>query len=267
MSTPKPTAFVLVSTNHGPLLVNRHDYVLNGSGGGGGVGYELFNHSQFEMEEIAFMKRLLDARRQFHGDGVVALDVGANIGVHTVELARHMHGWGNVVSIEAQERVFYALAGNVTVNNAFNARVIWAAVDREEGYIDIPNLDYFKPSSFGSFEIKRSENAHQYIGQNVDYNGGNSIRTRAITIDSLALPRLDFIKMDIEGMEMAALAGAMSTIDTYRPIIFVEYVKSDVNELAALLMSHGYQVGRMAGNFVAIHAEQPELGTIFNANT
>jgi len=256
MITPRPTAFVMVSTHHGPLLVNRHDYVLTASGGGG-VGYELFNMSQFEMDETAFMKRLLDLRRQHRGDGVVALDVGANIGIHTVEMARHMHGWGSVVAIEAQERIFYALAGNITMNNAFNARAIWAAVDTVEGSIDIPSLDYFKPSSFGSFELKPALR-HQHIGQDVDYVGGTKVRTRAITLDSLALPRLDFIKMDIEGMEMAALEGALATIRAQRPTIFVEYVKSNIEQLTGWLLAQGYLLGRMEGNFVAIHAEQPE---------
>lgn len=260
MNTPRPTAFVMVSTHHGPMLVNRHDYVLTATGGGG-VGYELFNMSQFEMSEISFMKRLLDLRRQYRGDGVVALDVGANVGVHTVELARHMHGWGSVIAIEAQERIFYALAGNITMNNVFNARAIWAAADKVEGSIDIPSVDYFKPSSFGSFELKPALH-HQNIGQDVDYVNGAKISTRAVTLDSLVLPRLDFIKMDIEGMEISALEGALATIRVQRPTIFVEYVKSDVEKLTALLLAEGYLLGRLEGNIVAIHSEQPESALI-----
>jgi FkbM family methyltransferase len=64
---------------------------------------------------------------------VVALDCGANIGVHSVEWARLMKDWGSVIAVEAQERVFYALAGNLTLQNCFNARAIWAAVSDTPG--------------------------------------------------------------------------------------------------------------------------------------
>jgi FkbM family methyltransferase len=264
MSALQPTAFVTLSTHHGPLLVNRHDYLVSASGGGGGVGYELFSASQFEMTEIAMMKRLLDFRRQYRGQGVVALDVGANIGVHAVELARHMHGWGSTISIEAQERIFYALARNITMNNAFNARAIWAAVDRTCGSIDIPCLDYLRPASFGSFEIRPAVR-HQYIGQDVDYVSGEMLRTPSITIDSLDLKRLDFIKIDIEGMELAALEGAAETISRERPTIFVEYVKSNVGDLVSTLRSHGYVIGQLSGNFIAIHHDNPESQVVFKA--
>jgi FkbM family methyltransferase len=51
----------------------------------------------------------------------VAIDCGANIGTHTIEWAKKMTGWGAVIGIEAQERIFYALAGNIAINNCFNA--------------------------------------------------------------------------------------------------------------------------------------------------
>ena len=100
--------------------------------------------------------QLLKTRRQNFGDGVFAIDCGANIGVHTIEWAQLMYGWGEVISFEAQERIFYALAGNITLNNCFNARAIWAAVGAESGFINVPMPDYFVPSSFGSLEIKKS---------------------------------------------------------------------------------------------------------------
>ena len=147
--TRRPVAFVIVSTNHGTMLVNRHDYRLVGQSGYG-VGHQLLNTSSFDAEEIDIAKQLLVSRRQNFGDGVVAVDCGANIGVHTIEWAKLMSGWGEVLAIEAQERIFYALAGNITMNNCFNARAIWAAVGDKTGSIGVPVPDFFNPSSFGS---------------------------------------------------------------------------------------------------------------------
>ena len=46
-----------------------------------------------------------------------------------------MTGWGIVIAIEAQERIYYALAGNLALNNCFNARAIHAAVSTAPGRI------------------------------------------------------------------------------------------------------------------------------------
>ena len=83
--------------------------------------------------------QLLTQRRQHFGDGVVVVDCGANIGVHTVAWAKGMTGWGQVLAIEAQERIFYALAGNITINNCFNARAFNAAVGAADGVLRVPS--------------------------------------------------------------------------------------------------------------------------------
>ena len=200
----RPVAFVLTATNHGTMLVNRNDFHANPNGGFG-VGYQLFQNSSFDAFEIDFVLQLLQIRKSHYGEGVVAIDCGANIGVHTVEWAKMMHGWGDVLAFEAQERVFYALAGNITMNNCFNARAIWAAVGAENGEIGVPVPDYLSPASFGSLEI-RKQVSNEFIGQVINYDKPQV--TRLVTIDSFELPRVDFIKMDIEGMEIEAMLGA-----------------------------------------------------------
>ncbi len=102
------------------------------------------------------MLTVLDLRRKYHGDGVVAIDCGANLGVHTVEWAKHMSGWGVVLAFEAQERIYYALAGNIAINNCFNARAIHAAVTNRSGRMKMPKPNYLANSSFGSLELKKT---------------------------------------------------------------------------------------------------------------
>jgi hypothetical protein len=89
----RPIAYILASTDHGSLLVNRHDYKLT-QNGGYGVGYRLLNTSSFDHQEVDIVLRLLASRRADYGDGVVTIDCGANIGVHTIEWAKLMYGWG-----------------------------------------------------------------------------------------------------------------------------------------------------------------------------
>src|SRR5689334_1513572 len=114
MSNPKrKIAFVLAASDHGTMIVNRLDYRMVKENAGFGVGFQILETSSFDASEVDTALGLLELRRKYFGDGVVALDCGANIGVHTVEWAKRMTGWGMVKAFEAQERIFYALAGNI----------------------------------------------------------------------------------------------------------------------------------------------------------
>ena len=254
-SNRRPTAFVIISTNHGTMLVNRHDYRLV-RGSGYGVGYELLKTSSYEQEEVDTVLRLLQTRKQNFGDGVVAIDCGANIGVHTIEWAQFMYGWGEVISFEAQERIFYALAGNITLNNCFNARAIWAAVGAENGHIKVPVPDYFVPSSFGSLEIKKTDRT-EFIGQKIDYSEDKTITTQMMSIDGLKLNRLDFIKIDIEGMEMDALKGAESSLRHMKPQLLIEKLKAKKNDIQKICKKMGYKIAPLGINLLAIHESDP----------
>jgi FkbM family methyltransferase len=256
MKNLRPIAFVLASTNHGSMLVNRHDYRLTQNGGGYGVGYQLLNTSAFDPQEINFAVQLLMSRKQNFGDGVVAIDCGANIGVHTIEWAQAMHGWGEVIAFEAQERIYYALAGNITLNNCFNAKAIFAAVGASQGEILVPLPNYFSASSFGSLEI-RKKSTTEFIGQEIDYTEENCVRTEMTSIDKLNLKRLDFIKIDIEGMEMEALVGGEKSINEYKPILMIEKIKSDEGELRKFMEKFGYQIFPLGINLIAVHKDDP----------
>jgi len=89
---------------------------------------------------------------------------------------------------------------------------------------------------------------------------------RTVSLDSLSLARVDLIKVDIEGMEMDALAGASRCIGDLRPILLIETIKSDKNAIAAWLADLGYTVLDIGINFFAIHATDKCLPHIKMAN-
>ena len=228
---------------------------------GYGVGFDLLNTASYAANEIELLIKLLDLRRQHYGDGVIAVDCGANIGVHTIEWAKHMTGWGTVLSFEAQERIYYALAGNIAINNCFNARAIHAAVTNQPGTMKIPNPNYLTPSSFGSLELKKRANA-EFIGQTIDYSESNMVNVQTINLNSINFSRLDLIKLDIEGMELDALEGSLKCIGDHRPILVVEMVKSDKNKLREWLEHFSYSVLESGMNFIALHKSDKCLANI-----
>jgi FkbM family methyltransferase len=245
-------AFVLAASDQGTLIVNRLDYRMVDATRGYGVGYQLLETSSFDPEEVGIAVSLLNLRRQYHGDGVFALDCGANIGVHTIEWARQMSGWGSVLAIEAQERIFYALAGNIALNNCFNAKAMHCAVAAADGTLRIPDPDYLSPASFGSLELKHNDTT-EFIGQTIDYAGPNMPEIKCIAVDSLGLTRLDLMKIDVEGMEEEVLAGARKTITACHPILLVEWIKSPKEQLRQSLEDLGYTVFELGITLVAAH--------------
>jgi FkbM family methyltransferase len=172
-----------------------------------------------------------------------------------------MNGWGTVTAIEAQERVFYALAGNIAINNCFNARAIHAVISSATGTAKIPALNHQEPASFGSLELVR-RNGSEQIGQTIDYSDATSVDTLMITLDSLALPRCDLIKIDVEGMELNVLEGAANTISQHHPIVHAEVIKTDKEELKSRMASFGYQNFDVGQNCLAIHRSDPSLSHV-----
>ena len=155
---------------------------------------------------------------------------------------------------------FYALAGNIAINNCFNAYALHAAVSSEPGTLDIPNPNYLVPSSFGSLEL-RQRATNEFIGQPIDY-AKNTVTIRKLTIDEINLPRVDFIKIDIEGMELEALEGGRATIEKSRSVMLIEKIKADSTQLLGWLELRGYKVVQAGINLLAVHNSDKTLGDI-----
>jgi FkbM family methyltransferase len=259
--TRRKLAFVLAASDHGPIILNRLDYCRTSDGREYGVGIDLLQSGSYSSGDIDLLFQLLRARREHFGDGVVAIDCGANIGVHTVDLAKRMTDWGQIIAVEAQERLFYALAGNIALNNCLNARAIFAAVSAVPGPIRIPVPDYLSPGSFGSLELRPSD-MPEFIGQTIDYDAVALTEIAGITIDSLSLKRLDLIKIDVEGMELEVLEGAQATLRAFYPIVFAEHIKVGPQRLNDALESIGYKVFVYGMNTLGIHLTDPTLPLI-----
>ena len=242
------TPYVVLSTDHGSMIVNRFDYHTVGEKKSFGVGFQLLTNGCYDAPEIGFLKHILNSLVNDRGSDITVLDCGANIGVHTIELSKALNGHGRVISIEAQRQVYYALCGNIAINNCFNVEALHVAVGDAAETISIPQPNYFIPSSFGSMEIKQSEKSEN-IGQSL-------VQTELInqiTLDSLSVNNVALLKIDVEGMEFEALAGAERLISNTRPIIWIEHIKVDERKLKLQLESWGYKVYNTGMNYLAIH--------------
>jgi hypothetical protein len=93
------------------------------------------------------------------------------------------------------------------------------------------------------------------------------VEVRTLSLDSLNLTRADLIKIDVEGMEMDALAGAAHCVDSLRPILLIETHKSDKDVITDWLNNLGYAVLDAGINVLAIHTSDKCLALIRQAKS
>src|SRR5262249_2092878 len=87
--------------------------------------------------------------RHFSLPGSVAVEVGANIGTHTLALARSAGPTGFVYAYEPQRIIYQTLCANLAMNSIVNVDARNAAAGAEPGWVLIPDIDYTRTGNFG----------------------------------------------------------------------------------------------------------------------
>ena len=98
----------------------------------------------------------------------------------------------------------------------------------------VPDVDYGQEADFGQASL-------------VDGQADGGTPTPVVRLDSLGLPRLDFLKLDIEGMEIDALRGARRLIETHLPWCWIEYWKVGEAPIIATFAGLDYTFYRIDG--------------------
>ena len=179
------------------------------------VGRSLQVYGEYSELELEFL-------RLFLRPGDIGLDVGANIGAITVGLAQKVGPAGAIHAFEPQRAIHDVLCANVA--QLKNVVVHREAAGAEPGVIHVPPRDYDSVGNFGGVAL----------------GGGVGEEVPVVTIDSLKLPRLRLMKIDVEGMEMDVLRGANETIMRCEPALYVE---NDRDERSEQLISHIFGLG------------------------
>lgn len=237
--------FILSASAHGTMIVNRFDR-HQAHGGWYGVGYQILERGGFDCAEANVLCECLQRLREARGAGVLALDCGANIGTFTLEMARVMTGWGRVVAYEPQERLYYALCGNLALNNVFNASAVQAVVGAATGRMGIPVLAMDRQASMGSLELRQGPRT-EFVGQTVSYHEKDLAPCVVIALDDVGFTRVDLLKIDVEGMELEVLKGAQGLIEKFRPWLWIEWIKVDRGALMEWLKARGYVLAFESG--------------------
>ena len=155
-----------------------------------------------------------------------ALDIGANEGLFSHALSKH---YDKVIAFEINPD----LSKNLKIFDIPRLEVIEKGLSSKQGELTlyIPVQDGRELVGWASVEKNNLPDAAKVIEKKVD----------VITLDSLHLTNVTFIKMDVEGHELEVLKGAEQTLRQNRPILLVEVLEESRTAVFAFLASLGYR--------------------------
>lgn len=233
---------LILPTAYGQMIVNRND--INQTGALLRTGYAPDN------EEIVLLSTILETGRS---DSVL-VDAGANIGTYALGLSKSVGKQGRIHAFEAQRIIFNMLAGSVALNSLLNVYCYNLALGEREGEIEVPQFDYSQPLNFGSIEF--TENQAEKLTQERQRDPEKLEYVKMMALDQFQFDRVDLLKIDVEGMEMSVLRGAEQTISRCRPVMFVEFIKSDRHGLKQHIANLGYEIFENRMNYLCVPSEQ-----------
>jgi len=156
--------------------------------------------------------------RKLVAPGFVVVDVGANIGDHTIAYSDWVGSAGTVLAFECNPEALECLGLNM------------------KGRGNVQIFDVALWSEKGSLKLHRDNN----VGASHVTNDPHSGTIRAVTLDSYHLPRLDFMKIDAEGCEAEILKGSVETLKRCRPILCLEVNNGALKRFEDFCSDFGY---------------------------
>lgn len=158
--------------------------------------------------------------------GMTVVDLGANLGVFATRAAKRVGPTGRVIAVEPHPDNFARLKANAERNGLTWLECVQAAAGEKEGTAEL-------------FVHERG------INHSLVRGSGKSVKVRLTSVDALAhergLTRVDFLKVDIEGVVPEALRGASDTLLRRHPLLALER-DSDAESrgLDEILTARGY---------------------------
>lgn len=195
---------------------------IHGKRYGGGRGIFLYRNR---------IEDLMAYGDRFIRTGDIVIDGGANQGVFTTAFAKYVAPAGRVIAVEPMDYAVKRVQENMKTNGLES--IVTVANAALSDVVETVSLDLGR--GVGSASITN------------DYGSDEKIDVQTTTIDLIVernqLPRVDFIKLDIEGAEMKALLGAKNTIENFHPTFCLEISVGSGSDIERAAHFHLLEIG------------------------
>ena len=205
----------LVAGKDGLFLINRNDIY---------IGKSLEVYGEYAGLEGKMLMSLVQP-------GQTVIEVGANIGSHTVGLAKRVGPSGQVFAFEPQRACFALLQSQIALNQLHSVIAFNEGSGADECELWLPQIDYSRQGNYGGVPLRRSGSGRQ-----------EKVKVRRLD-DVFPDTPVHLIKIDVEGMEREVIEGARKLIESSKPNLYVENDRVEESAaLISLIQDYGYRL-------------------------
>lgn len=164
----------------------------------------------------------------------VVVDVGANIGNHTLYFSKVMGS--KVICVEANPKAIELLRANVSLNGvADQTTIVEVAASNQSGFVMLVN-ESATNSNLGATRVTECS-----PGETKNKVPSQTLDEIILSVRGSAAEEISLIKIDVEGAEERVLIGALKTIEQYKPMIVAEAATIENRQsIDLILRKHGY---------------------------
>ena len=182
------------------------------------------------------------------------LDIGANIGAHTLQLARRVGSSGRVFAFEPTLFAHAKLLKSLALNPG-----LATVVKPEQLMLMASDKKTTESEIYSSWPLENEDKLHvKHLGRLRSTEGALAISLDTY-LKQAGVPRVDFIKLDVDGFECEVLEGARHCLNQFRPTILMEIAPYCLRErgvslaqLIDVLSGSGYSFARLDGKAITI---------------
>ena len=238
----RPVVGVRRVVHKGPLVQTRRAGVRWELDLREGIDFAIWLRNCFEPTTVAAYRRLLRP-------GAVAVDIGANIGAHTLLLADAVGPTGRVVAFEPSAVAFARLGVNLGLNPALAERVsAWQTMLLGSNEAPLP------AEVISSWPLLPRRQLHPTMPGRLQPTTGGGHGTLDAALARIGVEAVDLIKLDVDGFEADVLDGASETLSRFRPPVLAELAPfvldgtgRDISEVIERFSAQGYQLWTLNG--------------------
>jgi FkbM family methyltransferase len=232
----------IVDTKFGKIVVNINDEY---------IGKSFLYKNYWAEDEIMGISMVLKLKCK-NKEKILFYDIGSNIGSHSLALSNIFKDKISIKAFEAQSNIYKMFKKTIEINQIKNIKLYNNAVsNKNDELIRIELPDYSKFNNFGAFEFHKpyKNSTNLSITKSGIYEDVKTIKLDNFDED------VDFIKMDIEGMENIAIDGSKNIINKFRPILYIELLKANNEDIINFFKKNDYRIYLTSNNAYLIPNE------------